>query len=228
MPYHVLLVGESSASQPGLRQALSREFSVDRCVLANEALDHIERHGPDLLVLDLSLRDMDGLTFLRVLRETEIGKIVPVIVVCGRKTEETVERAFAYGAEDLMEAPVDPGELIARMHAVLRRNTEHLDHWGTPLKVGEIEIDPSQRLCSVKGKRVALRPREFELLEILMRKAGRVLKRPYLLEAVWGMDSKADTRAVDMVVSRLRRKLGARTGRKIETVTKLGYCLRSR
>jgi DNA-binding response OmpR family regulator len=73
---------------------------------------------------------------------------------------------------------------------------------------------------------VRLQPREFELLEILMRKAGRVLSRVYLLETVWGMSSTAQTRAVDVMVSRLRRRLGGRPARMIETVSKLGYCLR--
>ena len=86
-------------------------------------------------------------------------------------------------------------------------------------------MDPGRHRCYVGGKEVELRPREFELLEILMRKAGRVLSRPYLLESVWGMSSAANTRAVDVTVSRLRKALGGKAGKWVESVEKFGYRL---
>ncbi len=227
MPYHLLFLSGQEAADTDLQRVLEREYSRRVCARGDEALEEIKAFQPDLLILDLELGDMEGLTFLRVLRETSRGKDLPVIVLSDRKTDESVGAAFEYGAEDFMKRPVDPEELLARARVILRRNRERLDHWGTPLTVGEIEIDPSQRLCLVKGRRVSLRPREFELLEILMRKAGRVLRRSYLLENVWGMSSMAQTRAVDMVISRLRQKLGKRAGVLIETVTKLGYSLRT-
>lgn len=227
MPYHLLFLSNQESDDREIRRGLEREYSLRVCARGDKALEEIKAFSPDLLILDLELADMEGLTFLRVLRETPRGKDLPVIVLSLRKTDESVGAAFEYGAEDFMKRPVDPGELLARVRVILRRNREQLDHWGTPLTVGEIEIDPSQRLCLVKGRRVSLRPREFELLEILMRKAGRVLRRSYLLETVWGMSSAAQTRAVDMVISRLRGKLGSRAGRLIETVSKLGYSLRT-
>jgi len=97
-----------------------------------------------------------------------------------------------------------------------------MEHWGGPLAVGDIEIDPSQRRCLVDGVRVTLRPLEFAVLEILMLKAGRVLSRNYLLNNIWHSASVADIRAVDTVVSRLRKALGGH-GKMIETVSKMGY-----
>ena len=180
----------------------------------------------DLLILDSDLPDMPPMTFLHVLRETRYGRELPVVFVAERKTEESVAQAFALGVDDYLAKPVDPRELAARARAVLRRKFERAEHWGGALSIGGVEIDPSQRLCVAGGRRIVLRPREFELLEILMRKSGRVLTRPYLLETVWGMSGSADTRAVDAVVSRLRKSLGQRAAGLIQTVSKLGYTFR--
>lgn len=228
MPYHLIIVDGNTDSRSDLVKQLQPEFAVEACALAREALERLQAHSPDLLLLDLGVPDMEGLTFLQVLRDTEHGKELPVIVLSARRTEAEVIQAFELGIEDYLVKPADPRELIVRIRTVLRRNIERTDHWGSALRLSGIEIDPSQRRCLVNGRRVVLRPREFELLEILMRKAGRVLRRVYLLETVWGMSSVADTRAVDVMVSRLRRHLGKRAGRLIETVSKLGYSFRKR
>lgn len=224
MPYHIIIVEGDEQLGAGLVQSLKGEFNVDLCRLAREALDRLRSKRRDILLLDLDVVDMDGITFLRVLRESEAGRDLPVIILSPRKTEESVAQTFSLGAEDYLVKPVAPLELAARIRTVLRRRWERTEHWGSPLSIGGVEIDPSQRRTLVAGKRVILRPREFELLEILMRKAGRVLTRAYLLETVWGMSSTADTRAVDVMVSRLRRRLGPRGKKLIETISKMGYC----
>lgn len=228
MPYFALVVDGDAAARKTLGAALKGEFEVTTCGLAREALDHLRStRPPDIVVVDYDLPDMDGLTFLKVLRETELGRNLAVILTGRRNSDERVLESFAVGIDDHLPKPFDLREMIVRVRAVLRRRYERLEHFGTALTVGTIEIDPSQRLCLIAGKRVSLQPREFELLEILMRKAGRVLSRVYLLETVWGMRHTAQTRAVDVMVSRLRRRLGGRAGRAIETVSKLGYCMRS-
>lgn len=228
MPYFALVVDGDAAAQKSLSATLKGEFEVLTCGLAREALDHLRStRPPDIIVVDYDLPDMEGLTFLKVLRETELGRNLAVILTGRRNSEERVLEAFAVGIDDHLPKPFDQREMLVRIRAVLRRRYERMEHFGSALSVGPIEIDPSQRLCLISGKRIALQPREFELLEILMRKAGRVLSRVYLLETVWGMRHTAQTRAVDVMVSRLRGRLGNRGGRMIETVSKLGYCMRN-
>lgn len=225
MPYRILIVNGEPKEQAAEVSALRTEFDVDPCRLGREALERLEKGKPDLALLDSVLPDMDGLTLLQAIRQAEAGRDLPAIVLAARKTEDAVVRAYDLGVDDFLVRPVDPRELVVRIRAVLRRRFERAEHWGAPMSLAGIEIDPSQRLCVVKGKPVTLQAREFELLEILMRKAGRVLTRAYLLETVWGMSPKAETRAVDVMVSRVRRRLG-RLGSRIETIAKLGYVFR--
>jgi two-component system alkaline phosphatase synthesis response regulator PhoP len=222
MPPKVLQVDPEAQAGPAGDPG---EFEWSRCRYAREALESAHKSPPNLLVLGLDLPDMPGLTLLKVLRDTEYGREMPVIVVAGSKTASSVKEAFELGADDYVVAPVDPRELAARARAVLRRKLQRQDHWAAPLSLAGIDIDPSQRLCVVKGRRVILRPMEFSLLDTFMRRAGRVLTRTYLLETVWGMSTKAETRAVDVMVSRLRKRLGP-CGKLIETVSKMGYSFR--
>ncbi|MBI4347896.1 MAG: response regulator transcription factor [Elusimicrobia bacterium] len=226
MGYRVLILEADREQQDWLQDWFKNEFSVSVCALAKDALEQLKSLKPDLLLFSLDTPDIPGMTFLSVLRDTDYGRTLPVVAIAAQKSEETTLRLFELGVEDCVAHPFDPRELMARCRTVLRRRFERSEHWGTPLSIGGIEIDPSQRRCVVAGKRLTLRPREFALLEVLMRKAGRVLTRPYLLESVWGMSSDADTRAVDVMVSRLRRSLGSEASSLIETISKLGYCFR--
>lgn len=225
MPLKVLLIGDKVIPARG---ALAGEFSVRSCHLAREAFEALHLDSPDLVLMDLDLADMDGLSFLSALRETEHGAALPVLVVSSGRAEDAILRAFELGAEDHLAAPFDSREVAARIRAILRRRSERLEPWGPSLELAGVAIDPSARGCLAFGRRVELQPREFELLEALMRRAGRVLSRGWLLETIWGMDRSARTRAVDVMVSRLRRKLGPRAGRRIATVSKMGYCFRPR
>lgn len=226
MNYSCLLIDSDTQATGPLSALLRQELDVEVCELAQQALDRLHAKPFNLAVLDSDLPDMPGMSLLRVLRATEFGKNLPIIFVSAKKTEESVANAFGFGVDDYLTKPYDPRELQARIHAVLRRKYERLEQWGIALSVAGVDIDPSQRRCVVDGKRVDLRPLEFELLETFMRRAGRVLSRPYLLESVWKMDTSANTRVVDVMVSRLRRALGKDHGRLIETVSKMGYCFR--
>lgn len=180
--------------------------------------------GPDLVFLDLAIPDIDGLSWLAILREMREGKELSVIVAGEKLGPEELARSFELGAEDcILFRHCDPRELSARVRAVLRRRAPRAEQAAAALAMGPLELDPGRHRCFSGGKEVRLRPREFELLEILMRKAGRVLSRPYLLESVWGMSSAANTRAVDVTISRLRKALGKKAGRWVESVEKFGY-----
>ena len=148
----------------------------------------------------------------------ELGKDLPIIVLNDRKTDHSVAEAYRLGVDDYIAKPCHPAEFLARMRAVLRRRFEREQFMGAEMTIGSVMLDPAHHQCLVRGKPVDLRPREFELLEILMRKVGRVLSRSYLLESIWGMSHTADTRTVDVAVSRLRKALGLRAGSWVETV----------
>ncbi len=179
---------------------------------------------PAIVFLDIAIPDIDGLSWLGILREMREGKGLPVIITGEKLGADELARSFELGADDcIVFRHCDPRELCARIRAVLRRHTVHAELPAATLTAGPVELDPSAHRCFVNGKQVPLRPREFELLEILMRKAGRVLSRPYLLESVWGMASNANTRAVDVTTSRLRKALGEKAGKWVESVDKFGY-----
>ncbi|MBI4679064.1 MAG: response regulator transcription factor [Elusimicrobia bacterium] len=205
-------------------RVLAGDFTIDSCRMAEQLLQKLSKANHDLLLLDMDMPDMPGTAVLRILRHTDHGMDLPVVAMGLRKGPEDPVQAFDLGVDDFLAKPCDMREVAARVRAVLRRKFERLDHRGSALSIGGIDIDPSQRRCAVDGQRVKLRPGEFNLLEILMRKAGRVLTRPYILTAVSGMSPMANTRAVDVMIGRLRRKLGDRARGMIETVSKMGYC----
>lgn len=226
MPYSLLFVSSDKATAELVVPKLREEFRIDLCGSAQEALAQLRSRLYDLTLLESELPDMPGLTLFRIMRDTESGKKSPVVFISPQKTEASVAEAFGLGADDYLVSPCDPRELAARIRAVIRRKHEIVGEPGGALAISGIQIDPSQRRCAVNGKRVSLPPLEFELLKVLMYKAGRVLTRAYLLNNVWEMSGDIDTRAVDAAVSRLRRALGARAGKRIETVSKMGYCFR--
>ena len=222
MAYNICLAGNEEACR-NMRE-LGDEFNAECFDTAQKLLERLRSGPANLLVLDSEMPDLPGIELLRVIRETAYGRDLPVIFISRNRTKESLAEAFALGVDDYLQKPYDTRELRVRARAVLRRRFEALEHWGGPLAVGGIEIDPGQRRCLVDGERVSLRPLEFAVLEILMLKAGRVLSRNYLLNNIWHSTTSADIRAVDTVVSRLRRALGRR-GRMIQTVSKMGYYL---
>lgn len=227
MSYRVLAIGDGGNMGALLGGCASEgNYILEIVGTGTEGLRHITDRPPDLALVDIDLPDIEGLAWLRVLRQTDSGKGLPVIVASRRKTDDDVSEAFSWGVDDFVEKDCDPAELLARVRAVLRRRFEREERAGSTLSMGGIALDPGRHLCSVRGTRVVLRPREFELLETLMRRAGRVLSRAYLLETVWGMTRDVDTRAIDVTVSRLRGALGSRAGRWVETVERYGYRFR--
>ena len=222
MAYTLCLIGNDEALKS--LQPLGAEFTVESFDAAHNLLKRLRSGPANLLLLDSDIPDMPGIELLRVIRETAYGRDLPIIFMSPKKTKESLAEAFALGVDDYLQKPFDIRELLVRIRAVLRRRFEALEQWGGPLSVGDIGIDPSQRRCLVSGERVSLRPLEFAVLEILMLKAGRVLSRSYLLNNIWHSSSLSDIRAVDTVVSRLRKALG-KQGQTIKTVSKLGYYL---
>jgi len=185
------------------------------------ALQLVEEHRPNLVVLDIMLPEIDGWEVCRRLRQG--GNDVPIIMLTARG--EDVDRivGLELGADDYMVKPFNPRELVARVKAVLRR-VEGQAPPGEVLRIGRLEIDADRREVHVAGERVKLRTKEFDLLLALAARPGFVFSRDQLLDRVWNYDYAGGTRTVDVHVARLRDRLEG-SGVRIETVWNVGYKL---
>lgn len=174
----------------------------------------------DLVILDLSLPGMDGLDVLRRLRTREQGAPTPVLVLTARGATEDRVRGLNLGADDYLAKPFDLAELEARIKALLRRS----GNLAPTVRIGRLEFDTTTRMASVAGKPLALTPRELAVLEALLSRSGRPVAREALFEKVFDYDADARVEAIEIYVSRLRKKLDG-SGVVINTLRGLGYLL---
>ena len=181
----------------------------------------IASHCPDIIILDLGLPDMDGMTILRNVRK---WSKVPILVVSARSHERDKVEALDAGADDYLTKPFSLMELASRCRALLRRGGM-VKQASDVLTVGDIVLSPSHREVTVVGEPLKLTLREFDLLEYLMRNAGRVLTRGQLIDRIWGSDYVGDTKTLDVHVKRLRTKIEKEPSRpeQLITVRGLGY-----
>jgi DNA-binding response OmpR family regulator len=180
------------------------------------ALQVLEREPVRLVVLDLTLPDMDGLDLCRQIRTRSA---VPVVMLTARDEAPDRIAGLEVGADDYIGKPFSPRELVARMKAVLRRVEPDADE--KLLVLGDVVLRRAGREVGVGGEAVDLRPKEFDLLAYLMQNRGVVVSRELLLERVWGYDYSGGTRTVDVHVAQLRRKLGR--PELIQTIRSSGY-----
>jgi len=203
-------------------------WQVERARGARDVLARLATRPTHLLLVDIEDAGASGLELVKTARGTKAGAKLGIVVLGSGGAETLILEAYAAGIDDFIVKPVDARELNIRARAVVKRRAGLPAEASAPLTSGGVTIDASQRLCRSDGRLVALQPREFQLLEALIRNEGRVLSRSYLLQTVWAAHEEADTRAVDVAVARLRRKLGEKARRKIVTISKLGYCFRPR
>jgi two-component system, OmpR family, alkaline phosphatase synthesis response regulator PhoP len=195
-------------------------YHVEEAHDGRQALEKARAVNPDLVVLDIMMPEMDGLSVCRELRKTSS---VPVIVLTARDDDIDKIVGLEVGADDYVTKPFNPRELVARVKAVLRRSQGAVAPQ-TVLEAGDIRLDPARREVSVGGRPVTLRAKEFDLLAAFMRYQGVVLDRERLLSLVWGQDFYGDTRTIDVHVAWLRDKLQGATAR-VQTVWGVGYKL---
>jgi two-component system, OmpR family, response regulator PrrA len=214
---------------PDVRTSVSRGlrhsgFDVRVAANGKEALRLLSTETHDALVLDVQMPELDGVAVVTALRA--LGNDIPICVLSARDTVNDRIAGLEAGADDYLTKPFDLGELVARLHALLRRSS-HSDQPSDTMRVGPLTIDTARRLVFVDGERTDLTKREFDLLAVLAENAGVVLSRQRLLELVWGYDFDVDTNVADVFISYLRRKL-ERDGqhRVIHTVRGIGYVLR--
>ncbi|HEX9186097.1 MAG TPA: response regulator transcription factor [Vicinamibacteria bacterium] len=186
-----------------------------------QALERIRDGGHDLVVLDLQLPGLDGLSLCAELRRDRQTRAIPVIMLTARGDEADRVVGLEVGADDYVVKPFSPKELVARVRALLRR-LERRDEEPVPLVLGGLEIDTERHTVLWEGEAVHLTAKEFALLVALVEARGRVLSRQTLLEQVWGYSYAEGTRTVDVHVRRLREKLPGIADRLI-TVKSLGY-----
>ena len=220
----VLIVDDEKSIVEAVRYTLDKEGF--RTLVAHDGARAIElarRDLPDLLVLDWMLPEQDGLEVCRVLKADERTRRIPLIMLTVKGSETDKVLGLEMGADDYMTKPFSPRELVARVKAVLRRQLS-AGVSSERFQLGTLRVDWGAFVVTVKGKSVALTPKEFELLRALIEAKGRVLSREKLLERVWGYDRaiEIETRTVDLHISQLRKKLGP-AGRAILTVKQAGY-----
>jgi two-component system response regulator RegX3 len=198
-------------------------FEVSVAATGTQALTEFDRSGADIVLLDLMLPEMSG---TEVCRQLRTRSHVPIIMVTARDAEIDKVVGLEIGADDYVTKPYSPRELVARIRAVLRRNAPEAVEVATPtLSAGPVRMDVERHVVSVSGEAVPLPLKEFELLELLLRNAGRVLTRGQLIDRVWGADYVGDTKTLDVHVKRLRSKIEPDPGapRFLITVRGLGY-----
>ena len=221
----VLVVEDDESFVEALVVGLKREgFLVKVARDGVEALEVFDKVQPDLVLLDLMLPRMSGIDVCRQLRAKSR---VPIVMVTAKSSEIDTVVGLEVGADDYVTKPYRLRELVARMRAVLRRAPAAVD-LGEPvdtLEVGDVRLDPERHEVFVRGEPIALPLKEFELLELLLANAGRVLTRETLIDRVWGPHYVGDTKTLDVHVKRLRAKIEETPSspRWITTVRGLGY-----
>ncbi|HVE73604.1 MAG TPA: response regulator transcription factor [Mycobacteriales bacterium] len=220
----VLVVEDEESFSEALAYLLRQEgFDVAVAASGPEALTEFDRGGADIVLLDLMLPGISGTEVCRSLRSRSN---VPVIMLTARDSEIDKVVGLEIGADDYVTKPFSSRELLARIRAVLRRRAEPDAGGGTlPLEAGPVRLDADRHVVAVNGEQVPMPLKEFELLEVLLRNAGRVLTRGQLIDRVWGADYVGDTKTLDVHVKRLRAKIEPDPSlpRHLVTVRGLGY-----
>ena len=200
-----VLIVEDEESLADPLAFLLRKEGFEATVVADgpSALAEFERAGADIVLLDLMLPGISGTDVCKQLRSRSS---VPVIMVTARDTEIDKVVGLELGADDYVTKPFSHRELVARIRAVLRRGLE-VEADEAVLQVGGVRMDTDRHELTVRGRPIQLALKEFELLELLLRNAGRVLTRGQLIDRVWGSDYVGDTKTLDVHVKRLRAKL---------------------
>jgi two-component system KDP operon response regulator KdpE len=219
----VLVIEDEDTMRRFLRTAFSTQgYLVTEAITGAEGLELAARHGPDLVLLDLGLPDMDGIEVTRRLREWSQA---PIIILSARGQERDKVQALDTGADDYLTKPFGLPELLARIRVAIRHarvggassgNTESL------LTAGPLQVDVTRRRVLVKGREVRLTPIEYNLLLVLLRHPGRVLTHHQLLKEVWGPDRTHETQYLHVYMGHLRSKLEANPSRPRLLITEPG------
>lgn len=224
MPHRILVIEDDPTMRLVLRDNLKSEgYQVDTAADGVGAIKQVQAATPDLIVLDLTLPDIDGLELLPILR---MRGPIPTIVLTARTQQAEKVRGLSLGADDYITKPFDPEELLARIRAVLRRTRPSISR----IRLGIVTIDFVDKRASRGKHPIRFTNQEFELLGYLAERRDTIVQRHELLRAVWGyLDTDISTRMVDFAVARLRRKIEVDPHHPqfLRTAQGQGYCLSS-
>ncbi len=223
----VLIVEDEVSFSDALAYLLKKEsYEVEVAVNGTEAIERFQSFNPDLILLDLMIPEVSGTEVCRVIRSTSQ---VPIIMLTAKDSEIDKVVGLELGADDYVTKPYSSRELLARMKAVMRRNSSEgsISDEGSLLAVGSVRMDLDKHQVTVNSVSVTFPLKEFELLEFLMRNSGRVLTRSQLIDRVWGNDYFGDTKTLDVHIKRLRSKIeeDPANPKIIHTIRGLGYKL---
>lgn len=201
----VLVVEDEDSFSDALSFMLRKEgYEVFIASDGNMALTEFDKHGPDLVLLDLMLPGISGTEVCKTIR----GKSsVPIIMLTAKDGEVDKVVGLELGADDYVTKPFSSRELLARIRAVLRRHGEQEELLPPTVEAGGVRIDVERHVVSVRGSNITMPLKEFDLLEFLVRNSGRVLTRNQLIDRVWGADYVGDTKTLDVHIKRLRAKI---------------------
>jgi two-component system alkaline phosphatase synthesis response regulator PhoP len=222
----ILLVDDEAAIVQSLRYNLERSgYSVTAAGDGRSAVALAASEQPDLVILDIMLPLLDGIEACKEIRKTSS---VPIIMLTAKDQEFDKVLALELGADDYVTKPFSLGEIIARVKARLRRSEVDLEQRDESITIGEITIDRSRQRLTVRGEIVALAPKEFRLLHVLMENRGRIVTRQMLLEKVWGYDFEGEHQTISVHIRWLREKIESdpNNPRHIITVRSRGYMFR--
>jgi len=220
---HILLVEDEQALSEPLSFLLEREgYEVTVAEDGPSAISEFDRLGPDLILLDLMLPGIPG---TEVCREIRTRSQVPIIMLTAKDSEVDIVVGLELGADDYVTKPYSTRELLARIRAVSRRRIDQTEDDENMLTAGTVRMDIERHTVAVSGTVVNMPLKEFELLEFLLRNAGRVLTRGQLIDRVWGTDYFGDTKTLDVHIKRIRSRIEATPSEPtmLVTVRGLGY-----
>lgn len=229
MPGTIVIVEDEANIVELVKYNLDREGYRTLCANdGRKGLELIKQELPDLVILDLMLPELDGLSVCKQLRSDAQTKSIPIIILTAKSEEADRVLGLEMGADDYVTKPFSPRELVARVRAVLRRSGAVDETEPEIIENSVIRIDLRQHLVKVRGEEVELTPKEFDFLKLLLLNPGRAFTREFLLEHLWGYEYFGDTRTVDVHVRRLRQKIenDPANPEYLETVRGVGYRFR--
>ncbi len=223
MSQKILVVDDERLIVDSIRYGLQKEgYAIIAAYDGDQAIAKMNEEKPDLVILDVQLPKIDGWAVCRLIRQTSH---VPIIMLTARAEEADKVLGLELGADDYLVKPFSMRELLARVRAALRRSTEYVEPTAQRVCIGDVELDPPSHRATARGKALELTRKEYDLLQLLMTQAGKVVARNDLIDKVWATDWVGDTRTLDVHIRWLREKIEKEPGkpRYIQTVRGVGY-----